>query len=114
MAIALPVENGVANLAFVIEESTMLLALIAVTPIFDPVTAPSTILFALIAVRPSFGPVTAPLAISAAITVPSAMESAVTLFNGILYSLTGGGPSGLGNFSFTSLIALNHCEFCNS
>jgi hypothetical protein len=58
MAIALPVENGVANLAFVIEESTMLLALIAVTPIFDPVTAPSTILFALIAVRPSFGPVT--------------------------------------------------------
>ena len=84
MAIALPVENGVANLAFVIEESTMLLALIAV--------------------RPSFGPVTAPSAISAAITVPSAMESAVTLFNGILYSLTGGNPSGFGYFSFTALI----------
>jgi cell division protein FtsI (penicillin-binding protein 3) len=55
-----------------------------------------------------------PLAIPTLVTALAEIESTVILFNGILYSLTGGSPSGLGNFSFTSLIALNHCEFCNS
>ena len=63
-------------LAIVIESTNLSLVIDALT-----------ILFALIAVKPSFGPVIAPSAISEAITVPSAMESAVTLFNGILVSL---------------------------
>lgn len=60
-----------AILAPVIVASTILFALMDVSPSFTPVTAPSTILLALIAVRPSLSPVTAPAAILGVVTEPS-------------------------------------------
>jgi len=72
MAIAFPVvAPGDVSFAFVIVPSTMLFALIEVSPSLSPVIDALTILFALMEVKPNLSPVITPAASLTDVIVPS-------------------------------------------